>query len=294
MARVLVMADLHLDMWHARRLDPLADVDLTGLDALLIAGDLSNKAYVRWRPLLEQIRDRMDGGRILVGPGNHEPYQGDIDREDKLQEAAEAAGAEFIQKSDIRINGKRFLFCTLWTDMELGGNGYLNRLRLADKMNDFRKIRIASEGYRRLSPAHACALHADHRGWLEAQLKTPFEGDTVVVTHHAPHQYSLKDCGSGEYDAAYASDLSGIMLDHAPALWLHGHTHHPADYRIGDTRVLGVSLGYPPEPAQRYGATPEPPPGDPLAGLLAWEGDGPVVVGRDALVADPDAAEPGP
>lgn len=43
---ILITADLHLDYWLAERRDPLAAINsdlLAGLDALIIAGDLTDK-----------------------------------------------------------------------------------------------------------------------------------------------------------------------------------------------------------------------------------------------------------
>lgn len=48
---VLVIADLHLDFWLQAGRDPFASLDpklLASLDALIIAGDMSNKPKVRW------------------------------------------------------------------------------------------------------------------------------------------------------------------------------------------------------------------------------------------------------
>ena len=56
---VLVIADLHLDFWLRVGRDPLAALSsdvLEALDALIIAGDLSNKPKVRWPHMLRHVR----------------------------------------------------------------------------------------------------------------------------------------------------------------------------------------------------------------------------------------------
>ena len=53
-------------------------------------------------------------------------------------------------------------------------------------------------------------------------------------------------------------------------MWVHGHTHQPADYEVGGTRVLNVSLGYPPE------VDPGRPVGDPMTGLITWDRPAPL------------------
>jgi Icc-related predicted phosphoesterase len=267
MPRALIIADLHSDMWADRGHDPLSGLDLSDIDLLLIAGDLSNKGHVQWRYALERLSAHIDLDRVHVGPGNHDYYGGRIDREDKLREAAESVGAHFMQKTEVIHEGVRFLYCTLWTDMGLGGLTLeFNRMRAEDKMNDHRAIRVESEGFRRMSALHSSRIHADHKAWLEGRLAAPFDGDTIVVTHHAPHPYSLRGTtGPGDLPFAYGSDLSELILARQPKMWVHGHTHQPADYEVGGTRVLNVSLGYPPE------VDPGRPIGDPMTGLVAWE-----------------------
>jgi hypothetical protein len=46
-------------------------------------------------------------------------------------------------------------------------------------------------------------------------------------------------------NGGYHSDLSEFILDHPQIkLWTHGHTHHPFDYVIGETRVVCNPRGY--------------------------------------------------
>jgi hypothetical protein len=41
--------------------------------------------------------------------------------------------------------------------------------------------------------------------------------------------------------------MKELIVAREPALWIHGHTHHAMDYRIGPTRILCNPLGYPHE-----------------------------------------------
>lgn len=246
--KVLVLADLHLDTWSGTGRDPLAHLDpatAASVDHCIIAGDLTNKGAARWTSAIEWLTASLPKARIHVIPGNHDYYDGQIDREDKLAEAAAAAGADLAQKRVIEIDGVRFLCCTLWTDFRLNGEA----LRFGamhdagNLMNDYKRIRIEREGYRRIGPGHVARIHDEHRAWLEAELALGDPGQTVVVTHHAPHP----DClGStmAPVAAAYASDLSALIARHQPAAWIHGHTHRPVNFTLGETRILNVSIGY--------------------------------------------------
>jgi predicted phosphodiesterase len=47
--------------------------------------------------------------------------------------------------------------------------------------------------------------------------------------------------------AAYASHLDSLVAASHARLWTHGHLHRPADYWIGDTRIVSNPRGYPDE-----------------------------------------------
>lgn len=246
MSKVLVVADLHADHWRAKKQDPLADVPLEDVDVLILAGDIANKGHVQWRLAIEALSDRISPEKIYLMPGNHDYYGGRIDREDKLRDTAERAGANFIQKDVLVFGDTRFLCCTLWTDMRLGDAPAESNMTRADgRMNDHRSIRVQGEGFRKFSALHAARLHRDHLSWLEAQLAKPFEGKTVVVTHHAPHPDCIHADDWKDVPFCYASDLSGIIETFQPSRWVHGHTHVPTDFKVGHTRVTNASIGYP-------------------------------------------------
>lgn len=161
------------------------------------------------------------------------------------------------------LDGVRFLGCTLWTDFQLGivradghvrSNADHSMAYAGQFMNDYALIRLelpASPGdhrrrYRRqLLPTDTLSIHLLERGWLADQLTTPFDGPTVVVTHHAPHRGSLADVFSGSpLSAAFVSELPASFFA-VPVLWIHGHTHTSFDYRVGNCRVVCNPRGYP-------------------------------------------------
>ncbi len=249
--KLLVLADLHLDHWLMEKRDPLCELDQatrSNVAHCIVAGDLCNKGHKRWTSCLEWVASKLPNAQVWVFPGNHDYYDGRIDREDKLEAAAESVGAHFAQKRSIEIDGHRFLCCTLWTNFNLFGEPqqWAAMHDAGRVMNDYRYIRVERKGYGRLEPRESAAIHADHRGWLDAELAKPFDGETIVVTHHAPHPKVLSRAGNS-IDAAYASDLSRLIERHQPAWWIHGHTHRPTDFVLGRTRVANASTGYPEE-----------------------------------------------
>ena len=119
---VMVVADLHLDRWLAAGRDPLAALapeTLSSLDALIIAGDLSDKPKVRWPTVLAHIAKYIDLARVWVEPGNHDYYDHILDGDQRLATICKEAGANFAQKQVITLGNTRYLCCTLWTDFAL-------------------------------------------------------------------------------------------------------------------------------------------------------------------------------
>ncbi|MGJ8597166.1 hypothetical protein [Sulfitobacter sp.] len=118
-----------------------------------------------------------------------------------------------------------------------------NLRHVSAHMTDYHLIRVAKDSYRKLTPAHTARIHVDHRAWLNDRLSERFDGETTVITHHAPHAKALKD--QRAIGPCYASDLEAMILKHQPERWIYGHTHHRVDFDIGRTRLVNASIGYP-------------------------------------------------
>ena len=237
--RIQVVSDLHIDVAPAQ-------LDLApGADVLVVAGDTCQGVDrgLRW------LRAAVPAPTpIVVVAGNHEHYAHRLPEEIAAGRAlAPELGIAFLEDADTVLGGVRFLGCTLWTDFALRGEMWrLNDMRAAGQgMNDYRRITMVKLPWRRLRPHDVWAMHEASRAWLKATLATPFDGPTVVVTHHAPSPRSLSRLHQpSSLDACYASDLEALVASSGAALWIHGHTHHCFDYRLGDTRVLNNGHGY--------------------------------------------------
>jgi Icc-related predicted phosphoesterase len=244
---VLVIADLHLDLWLQSGRDPLAALPpdlLASLDALIVAGDLSNKPKVRWSHMIRHLARYLPAERIHLLPGNHDFYDHALDDEGRLGVICAQNGASLAQKAEILIGRTRFLSCTLWTDFALHGDP-AGAMRIAQRdMNDYRYIRHSGAGFRRIRPQDTALIHADHRLWLENRLSVPFDGRTIVVTHHCAHPGLVSD-RPGDLDPVYGSNLLPFIERFQPDAWLFGHTHRRIEVEVGRTLVRNVSLGYP-------------------------------------------------
>lgn len=242
---ILVIGDLHFDFWVELGQDPFAALPqdfFDDLDAVIVAGDLTNKPKPRWPQAIRWLSDYVAPDLIHVMPGNHDYYDFRLDGDLRLKEIAEACGAHFCQCQKIRIASHRILCATLWTDMRLGR--MTETQAAVSTFNDYRKIRLGSASFRKIRPDDTVRVHGEHLAWLSSELEKPHDGGTTVVTHHAPvAEAALGEAG----DALFASDLSGLIAKTQPERWLFAHTHRQFSARSGATHVKNVSLGYPDE-----------------------------------------------
>lgn len=236
--RIWLLSDLHLEF--ADLAEPLKPPDA---DVCVMAGDLCRAIDngVRW--LAEHIAPAMP---CVYVAGNHEFYKGSI--KEGLEAGRAAArvtpGVHFLENDAVTLGGVRFLGATLWTDFRIDGAPEAAMDHARRRMNDYRQIAWQKNPWQRFLPVHSLRLHQDSRAFLAREMaSSPLP--TVVVTHHLPHRRSAPERINGDQtNAAYASDLSAMIEDGAPALWIHGHTHDSCDYSVGSTRIVSNPKGY--------------------------------------------------
>jgi 3',5'-cyclic AMP phosphodiesterase CpdA len=241
--RLRVLSDLHIDV---NKGEPYTVADASDCDVVVIAGDVAEKVATRgmnW--LAREIRAR--GWELVYVPGNHDFYRTTTDRElEKARVAAAEHGIHLLATGEsVVIRGTRFIGATLWTDYQVAGNQSGSMAEARRQMNDHKLIRQAATGYRRFFPLQALEAHREQLARIEAELAVPFDGPTVVVTHHPPHPRSLQHGEPRELiDSSYASDLTSVIERYRPSLWIHGHVHVSNDYLVGETRIVSNPRGY--------------------------------------------------
>ncbi len=268
--RLWTMSDLHQEFRREpgvqddphTRFDPADHVPAEGFDVVVLCGDID----VPLTKSLQWIADRFSGVPVLYTPGNHDFFVGEGqqytmgEQMDAGRELAYKLGIDLLMDDSVTVAGTRFLGGTLWTDMMTVGRGDL-RAKIAEAagargMTDYRAIKRWSTKdptrRKRLRPEDTIAAHRATRAFLEAELAQPFDGQTVVITHHAPHPGSLDLRHGGRLDWCYASHLGTLLEgEHAPDLWVHGHIHQHRDYVVGGTRIIANPRGYAFVPAER-------------------------------------------
>ena len=240
--KIQFASDLHLEFISASESSYTGIAAAPDADVLVLAGDIHNgtagiEVFKVW-PM-----------PIVYVSGNHDVWGcADLDeRMAEMRQACTGTSIHFLEKDAIVIDGVRFLGTTLWTDYLLFG--FDVRPYIMDycgrSMNDHSRINVAGNG---ITPLQLLTRHEASVAWLTAQLAQPFDGKTVVVTHHAPHLASVVSWHKSEYlVAAYASDLMHLM--DVPTLWLHGHVHVSVDYCVRNTRIASNPRGYPRHPS---------------------------------------------
>lgn len=229
-------SDLHLEFpqnreWLGERpLEACADV-------LVLAGDvLPFAALPKHRALLRRLTKPFR--EVVWIPGNHEYYGGLLDDVQPALEGELRPNLRLVNNQVLHYPGVRLLGTTLWTAI-----GQMNEGSMRRQVGDYSAIR---HGRGPLLPAHTTARHAQCLAWLKAELARPFDGATVVVTHHVPtlRHYPPEFAGS-PLNEAFATELHDLIHGSGAAAWIYGHHHRntPA-FHIGGTRMLTNQVGY--------------------------------------------------
>ena len=252
-----IASDLHLEHGVSfLRALPADDRDAQSL--LVLAGDVSSSVRQAF-DFIASVESRFVS--VVYVPGNHEYSGHTLDTyADSVEEARILTPMTRVASRGVTIfqfPGLRLVCGTLWADgLCPEGDAFLAR-----SISDFKRMR-------EWTPARMREVHAEHRRGLTAALETPFDGDTVVVSHHLPSHGLCDPRYGARLNGAFASNCDDLLSGpHAPRLWLFGHTHTTIDRFVGWTRVVCNPLGYPDEineygpkfiPVRHFPAAPEP------------------------------------
>jgi predicted phosphodiesterase len=208
-------------------------------DVVVLAGDIHTRARgVAWAAEAFDVP-------LIYCCGNHEFYSGHLENTLTRMQAHSASYSHVhVMENQALVMGEvRFLVATGWTDYSAMGNQLQATYAAWGCMNDFKQIR--TQEYRRLRPYDLIQKNRQSFEWLDQQLSVPFDGLTVVVTHHAPLVSVLPEYLGRELGPAYANDWA-MLLERAN-VWLFGHTHKAVDFMAHGCRVVSNPRGYPGE-----------------------------------------------
>lgn len=242
------VSDLHNECfaWEV----PVLDTDPETV--LVLAGDIDLRA--RSADWMTGFANRFKA--IVMVLGNHDYWKDSLDTAPKRlkQRVAELGltNVHILDRDTVVIDDPvqpvRFVGATLWTDfMNADPLAMMDALQT---MKDYKKIRTQG-GRSNLHTRTILERHVGDKQYIRDILQQPFEGHTVVVTHHAPSMQSTaaeyRDPSQKYANAAYQSDLDNWARSLVFTYWFHGHTHDTFMYPFGATgHVLCNPRGYHP------------------------------------------------
>ncbi|MBI1394914.1 MAG: hypothetical protein GC151_02950 [Betaproteobacteria bacterium] len=235
--KLQILSDLHLE--YSDRHPPWTPAP-TDADVVILAGDIDNGTRA-----IDWAERTFPERTVLYVPGNHEFYDDDIGEAGARLAARSAASpnVRLLDNTTWTADGVRVVGSTLWTDFLLFGEQSVEDA-ITESLKyvvDFRAI--ADGPGARFTPERSIELHRRCRQFLETELAKPFDGATIVVTHHGPHPKSVHPRWADNLtSAAFVSDLTPLMG--TAKLWVHGHTHDSFDYVVNGTRVVANPMGY--------------------------------------------------
>jgi predicted phosphodiesterase len=233
--KIHILSDLHLGF-------SALDLPSNDADLLVLAGDIARpREAIAWASTLRKP--------VLYVPGNHEFYGSDLQTTiADLRRLAIGTCVDILHGTELHMAGVRFLGTTLWSDFRLFGTAALQAAAMREArsvMRDFQRIRLDPDSGRVFSPADAAGLFRRESAWLAQGIAHPFDGPTVVITHHAPSRMSIHPRYDGALlNASFVSDAEHLLDAGRVDLWIHGHTHDSFDYHLGKTRVVCNPRGY--------------------------------------------------
>jgi Icc-related predicted phosphoesterase len=184
---------------------------------------------------------------VIYIMGNHEFYHGKFYAGiDYMREELSKYSNVYMLEQDTKIiDDVTFVGGTLWTNMDR--RDPLTMHAIEEMMYDFRIIRNDKRNYATMSALDVAVRHDRTLAYIKLVLAENKDKRCVVVGHHSPSFQSVHPSYAHEtlMNGGYHSDLSEFILDHPQIkLWTHGHTHHPFDYVIGETRIVCNPRGY--------------------------------------------------
>ena len=230
--RLQLVSDLHLDFlsfkdqWK-KLIDHIIQcnvIDEEGADVLVIAGDLAEIKNPVWIQALKLFADAYP--YVVIVLGNHEHYKSTLQSVKKITKCL-PYNVFLLDNDSVVINNTIIAGSTLWFSSSI----------------PTKEIKHFSDFY--AIPDLKSWVFDYHIKAKEFLLESCAD---VVITHHAPHSNSIHPDFAGHIlNPFFISDCTDVINHVRPAVWFHGHTHHPFRYVVNATEVIANPFAYPRE-----------------------------------------------
>jgi predicted phosphodiesterase len=239
--KIQIASDLHLEFPENR--EWLKDNPLIpNGDILLLAGDIiSDKYKKKAKPFYEKISK--DFPFIISTLGNHEFYKGEVEYAYPFYKSKISENHIRLNNQSIIIGNVKFIVSTMWSHVPLSQSAII-----ANGMNDYRLIYRKNIHNDKL-PVQVTDTNNFHQlsiKFIREELEKPFDGKTLVMTHHIPSYKCLTNRPANpELRSGYASNNEDLIKAHPQIkYWITGHAHNFNITTIGKTQIIRNPLGY--------------------------------------------------
>lgn len=236
---IQIVSDLHLEFEENRhwlKENPIIPVG----EVLLIAGDivtdpLGHLADDFYASLIPKFP------LILTTMGNHEFYGGYLDYAYPSYEKKLGKNIYNLNNAAYIYQDVKFIVSILWSRVSDENKGLIK-----NKLSDYHQIKSHSPEKINISVDDTNRLHRLSLDFILQELKKPFDGKIVVMTHHIPSFETIGlDRRFSNLREAFSTDLDDIIKEHPKIkLWVHGHAHDFSQIKLHNTIVTRNPLGY--------------------------------------------------
>jgi len=245
--KAVVISDLHFESIGDDLFETFKEIVPEKIaDYIILCGDIDNRTRgIYFISYLVEL-----GYKVIYVPGNHEYEDSNFDHVDSYYEAVDLKNFYYLNNKTEIFDGFRIIGSTLWASADTLKTDPIDGPIFSESVDYFvrqkLKFMIDFTSIHGFSVDKMAEKFKENYEYILEECSKPFDGKTIVVTHHAP---SFESCLSryrgNTTNHAFASDMTCLIETNKIDYWLHGHMHNSSDYIIGDTRIICNPRGNP-------------------------------------------------
>jgi Icc-related predicted phosphoesterase len=226
--KIQILSDIHAE-FHFDNGKTLVNEYLkdTNPDVVIVAGDVGVHTSIVL--FLKELCSKFRKSQVLFVPGNHDFYNIGFDLMPMFADSfvKDLPNLSFMYNSNVVIGGIQFVGTTLWTAEH--PTSAMHARRMADS------IRI--DGF----PDSSYVENKKAVDFLNWHVNSK----SIVITHHVPCPMSISETYKNDpLEVFFLHDMTQLIEERQPMLWVHGHTHDSFNYTLGKTHIICNPLGY--------------------------------------------------